>query len=243
MLNAIGLQNKGLHEFIQNKIPHFRKHRIPLIVNIAAESTEEFAEMASELERHRRHITALELNLSCPNVEGGGVRAIREKKLIAKTVRAVRKQTRLFLFAKLSPELGDVLESSREAVEAGADGLSLINTLRGMAIDIYSRKPRIAVGTGGLSGPAIRPIALRYVFEVKQALPKIPVVASGGIATWEDAVEFLIAGADLLAVGTANFVNPRATTDILNGIRKYCAENRIKNIKELRGSHVTHRRA
>jgi len=243
MLNAIGLQNKGLADFVTNKIPYFQKHRIPLIVNIAGESTAEFALLARELDRHRKAITALELNLSCPNIEAGGVQAIREQKLISKTIRAVRKETPLFLFAKLSPELGDVLETAREAVRAGADGLSLINTIRGMAISIYSRRPRLAAGTGGLSGPAIRPIALRYVYEVKQALPRVPVIASGGITTGEDGVEFLIAGADLLAVGTANFVNPRASLDILEGIERYCQEQKIRSLKALRGNLVPHRRS
>ncbi len=244
MLNAIGLQNKGLEDFVRNKIPHFKKHRIPLIVNIAGETTGEFITLARELERHRKEITALELNLSCPNVEKGGVRAIREEKLISKTIQAVRKNTQLFIFAKLSPELGDVVETAHEAVRSGANGLSLINTLRGMAVNIYSRKPQIAAGTGGLSGPAIRPIALRYVWEVKRALPKIPVIASGGITTWKDAIEFLIAGADLIAVGTANFVNPRATMDILEGIQNYCREQKIKSLNELRGCLVIpHRRA
>lgn len=236
MLNAIGLQNKGLRDFIENKIPYFHKHRIPLIVNIAGETTGEFARLAKELNAHAKSITALELNLSCPNVEGGGVRAIREQKLIAKTIEAVRRNTGLFIFAKLSPELGDVVETAREAVRAGADGLSLINTIRGMAVNLRTRKPRLAVGTGGLSGPAIRPIALRYVYEVKQALPKVPVIASGGITTWEDAVEFLIVGADLLAVGTANFVNPRATLDILEGLAAYCQKYRIKSLENLRGT-------
>lgn len=236
MLNAIGLQNKGLEDFVQNKIPYFQKRCIPLIVSIAGETAEEFSILARELDRYRKAVTALELNLSCPNIEAGGVRAIREKKLISKTISAVRKATRLFLFAKLSPELGDVVETAREAVQAGADGLSLINTIRGMAISIHSRRPRLAAGTGGLSGPAIRPIALRYVYEVKRALPKIPVIASGGITTWEDAVEFLIAGADLMAVGTANFVNPRATLDILDGLKAYCQKQKIKHIDELRGS-------
>ena len=243
MLNAIGLQNKGHKDFIENKIPHFRKHRIPLIVNIAGESTHEFSVLARELNRFRKDITALELNLSCPNIEAGGVRAIREQKLIPKTIRAIRKETKLFLFAKLSPELGDVVETAKEAVAAGADGLSLINTIRGMAISIYSRRPKLYAGTGGLSGPAIRPIALRYIYEVKQALPRVPVIASGGITTWEDAVEFLIAGADLLAVGTANFVNPRATLDILEGIQSYCRKQKIKSLHELRGTLEPYRRA
>ena len=243
MLNAIGLQNKGLADFIEHKIPHFRKHRIPLIVNIAGESTEEFSVLARELDRFRKDIAALELNLSCPNVEAGGVRAIREQKLITKTIQAVRKKTRAFLFAKLSPELGDVVETAKEAVTAGADGLSLINTIRGMAINIFTKKPRLYAGTGGLSGPAIRPIALRYVYEVKKALPRVPVIASGGITTWEDAVEFLIAGADLLAVGTANFVNPRATLDILEGIKSYCREQGTKSLNQLRGTLEPNRRA
>lgn len=243
MLNAIGLQNKGLHDFIENKIPYFRKRGVPLIVSIAGESLEEFRTLARELELHRKSITALELNLSCPNIEAGGVKAIREKKLITRTIRTVRKATGLFLFAKLSPELGDVVETAHEAVRAGADGLSLINTIRGMAINIYSRKPRLWAGTGGVSGPAIRPIALRYVYEVKKELPRVPLIASGGITTWEDAVEFLIAGADLLAVGTANFVNPRATVDILEGIQTYCQKQKMKSLKELRGSLVPHRRA
>lgn len=243
MLNAIGLQNKGLKDFIENKIPYFRKRQIPLIVNIAGESTKEFALLARELDRYRKAITALELNLSCPNIEAGGVRALREEKLISKTISKVRSETRLFLFAKLSPELGDVVETAHEAVRAGANGLSLINTIRGMAISIDSRRPRLRAGTGGLSGPAIRPIALRYVYEVKQALPTTPVIASGGITTWEDAVEFLIAGADLLAVGTANFVNPRATLDILEGIQRFCRQQKIKSLKELRGSLVPYRRS
>lgn len=243
MLNAIGLQNKGLRDFIETKIPYFKKRRIPLIVNIAGESTGEFRTLARELNRHKKSIAALELNLSCPNIEAGGVRAIREEKLISKTIRVVRKETGLFLFAKLSPELGDVLETAKEAVQAGADGLSLINTIRGMAINIHSRRPCLAAGTGGLSGPAIRPLALRYVCEIKQALPRVPVIASGGITTWQDAIEFLIAGADLLAVGTANFVNPRATLDILEGIRAYCQEKKIKSIEELRGSLVSDCRA
>lgn len=243
MLNAIGLQNKGLYDFIQNKIPYFQKHAIPLIVSIAGESIEEFRTLGKELNYYRKSIAALEINLSCPNIEKGGVRAIREGKLIAKTIRAVRKVTKLFLFAKLSPELGDVIETAHEAVRVGAEGLSLINTVRGMAISIDSRRPRLAAVTGGLSGPAIRPIALRYVYEVKQSLPGVPVIASGGITTWEDAAEFLIAGADLLAVGTANFVNPRATLDILEGLESYCHRQKIHSLGELRGSLVSYRSA
>lgn len=235
MLNAIGLQNKGLEDFIQKKIPYFEKINTPLIANIAGESTAEFRELARALDQRKDVVRAIELNLSCPNIEVGGVSFMRKRELILEVMKAVRGQTDLPLIAKLSPELGDVVAIAGEVIEGGADGLSLINTLKGMAVDIQHRKPRLANVTGGLSGPAIKPIALRYVYEVKKAY-KIPVIASGGIMTAEDALEFLIAGADLLAVGTANFVHPRATLDILDGIVSYCQKNRIKHIDELRGS-------
>jgi dihydroorotate dehydrogenase (NAD+) catalytic subunit len=235
MLNAIGLQNKGLADFIENKIPYFEKINTPLIVNIAGESTDEFHELTKALDKHKDVIRALELNLSCPNVEKGGSTYMRKRELMIEVVKAVRDHTDLLLFAKLSPELGDVVEIAGAVIQAGADGLSLINTLKGMAVDIYKRKPRIANVTGGLSGPAIKPLALRYVYEVKKHY-KVPVIASGGIMTAQDALEFLIVGADLLAIGTANFVNPKATIEILDGITDFCRQNKIRHINELRGT-------
>jgi dihydroorotate dehydrogenase (NAD+) catalytic subunit len=235
MLNAIGLQNKGLQEFIEHKIPHFEKIDTPLIVNIAGETTDEFRELAKALHPYKKVVKALELNLSCPNIEKGGATFHRKQELMHEVIHAVREKTDLFLFAKLSPELGDVVQIAGDMIQAGADGLSLINTLKGMAIDIERRCSRIANITGGLSGPAIKPVALRYVYEVKQHY-KVPVIASGGITTAEDAVEFLIAGADLLAVGTANFVNPSATLDIVDGLSRYCRRHNIQKISELRGS-------
>ena len=235
MLNAIGLQNKGLEDFLGEKIPYFAKIKTPLIVNIAGEAPGDFEQLTKALDREKKVVKALELNLSCPNVEKGGAGFMRKRELILDVMKAVRSHTDLPLIAKLSPELGDVIETAGLVIEAGADALSLINTLKGMAVDIHTRTPRLANVTGGLSGPAIKPIALRYVYEVKKRYD-IPVVASGGIMTAADALEFLIVGADLLAIGTANFVNPSATMEILDGITDYCLKHGIKKISELRGS-------
>jgi dihydroorotate dehydrogenase (NAD+) catalytic subunit len=160
---------------------------------------------------------------------------MKKRERVLEIMRAVREVTGLVLFAKLSPELGDMVEIAGEVIQNGADGITAMNTLKGMAIDIRHRRPRLANVTGGLSGPAIKPVALRYVYEIKKT-HRIPVMAAGGITTAEDAVEFLIAGADLLAVGTANFVNPAATMDILKGITEYCKRERIKQLDELRAS-------
>ena len=235
MLNAIGLQNKGLEDFIREKIPHFAKVETPLIVNIAGEELTDFKELTKTLDKHKNVVKAIEVNLSCPNVEKGGVSFMRKRERIIDVMKTVRAETKMPLFAKLSPELGDVLEIAEDVLKAGADGLSLINTLKGLAVDIEKRGPRIANVTGGLSGPAIKPVALRFVYEAKKKF-KVPVVASGGIMTAQDALEFLIVGADLLAVGTANFVHPGATMDILKGIQDYCVRHNFKHIDELRGS-------
>lgn len=235
MLNAIGLQNKGLEDFIENKIPFFSKIKTPLIVNIAGESLEDFEILIRKLDLHKKVVRALELNLSCPNVEAGGAGFMRKRERILDVIKTARANTDLLLFAKLSPELGDVLEISEEVMKHGADGLSLINTLKGMAIDVDSMKPRIANLTGGLSGPAIKPVALRYVYEVKKAL-QVPIIASGGIMSGRDAVEFLSVGADLIAAGTANFVNPTATLEILKGIEDFCISKNWNHIDQLRGA-------
>ncbi len=235
MLNAIGLQNKGLKDFIEKKIPHFEKIKTPLIVNIAGETTDEFRELTKVLNSHKHVVKGIELNLSCPNIEKGGASFMKKRTLIREVIEAVRSETDMFVSAKLSPELGDVVEIAGDCISAGADALSLINTLKGLAVDIERRRPRIANITGGLSGPAIKPVALRYVYEIKKSY-KVPVIASGGIMTAADALEFLIVGADLIAVGTANFINPKATLDILQGIADYCKRHQIKHINDLRGS-------
>lgn len=233
MLNAIGLQNKGLADFIEHKIPYFSKIKTPLIVNIAGETEGDFGLLVRTLNRHKKIVRGIEMNLSCPNVEKGGTNSM--KKLMKKAVRAARQETDLLLIAKLSPELGDVLEIAGDVIRAGADALSLINTLKGMAINIETRRSRIANITGGLSGPAIKPVALRHVYEVKKNY-RVPVIASGGIMSASDALEFIIAGADLVALGTANFVNPRATHEVLEGILDYCVKHKLKSLAELRGS-------
>jgi dihydroorotate dehydrogenase (NAD+) catalytic subunit len=235
MLNAIGLQNKGLEDFLIHKIPFFAKIRTPLIVNVAGESPEDFKTLVSSLDRAKPVVSAVELNFSCPNVEAGGAGFMRKRERILEITKTVRQETDLPLVAKLSPELGDVVEIAGEVIREGIDAISLINTLKGMAVDIRSRRPRLANVTGGLSGAAIKPVALRYLYEVKKA-HAIPVISSGGIMTAEDALEFLIVGADLVAVGTANFVNPAATMEILKGIEDYCRLNKVTQISQLRGT-------
>lgn len=236
MLNAIGLQNKGLEDFLENKIPFFAKlKKTPLIVNIAGESLDDFKILAKALHRERSVVKAIEINLSCPNVEAGGVSFNRKRERMLEIVKTVRAETPMPIIAKLSPELGDVIEIAGEVLRSGADALSLINTLKGLAINIYTRKPRIANVTGGLSGPAIRPVALRYVYEVKKNYD-VPVIAAGGIMSAQDALEFIIAGADLVALGTANFVNPGSTMTLIEGLEDYCRSQGISSISQLRGS-------
>lgn len=236
MLNAIGLQNKGLEDFIENKIPFFSKlKKTPLIVNIAGETLEDFKTLTKALHKEKAVVKAIEINLSCPNVEAGGVSFNRKRERMLDIIKTVRSETSMLLFAKLSPELGDVIEIAGEVLRSGADGLSLINTLKGLSINIYTRKPRIANVTGGLSGPAIRPVALRYVYEVKKNYD-VPVIAAGGIMNVQDALEFIIAGADLVALGTANFVNPGSTMSLIQGLEDFCRSQGIHSISELRGS-------
>lgn len=235
MLNAIGLQNKGLADFIENKIPYFSKIKTPLIVNIAGETTEEFSLLAKTLEKHSDVVQAIEINLSCPNVEKGGSSFMRKRERMVDIIKAVRAESSRVLFAKISPELGDVLSIADDVLDNGADGLSIMNTLKGLAVDIWTRKSRIANVTGGLSGPAIKPIALRYVYETRKRF-EAPIIASGGISTGNDAVEFLIVGATLVAVGTASFVNPSSAMTVAKGIEDYMQKQKISSLDELRGS-------
>ncbi len=236
MLNAIGLQNKGLEDFIEHKIPYFKKLGVPLIVSIAGESAREFGKLAKTFDGVKGVVKAIEVNLSCPNVEAAGVSGMKKQERITDAVKAVRGETDLLVFAKISPELGDVLEIAGKVLAQGMDGISLINTLRGMAVDLGTRSSRIVKDFGGLSGPAIKPVALRYVYQVKKEF-RVPVIASGGISNAQDALEFLIVGADLLAIGTANFVEPQATLEILKGLEAFCRKEKILSIDELRGSY------
>ena len=235
MINAIGLQNVGLEAFIRDKMPFLRKLKGPrIIVNVVGERISEYVELAARLD-DVAGIDALELNLSCPNCERGGIEFGVNPALTEEVVRKTRRRTRRFLIAKLSPNVTDVTQIAQAAVEGGADALSLINTLLAIAVDSRSWKPRIATVTGGLSGPAIKPVALRMVWQVRRALPKTPIIGLGGIMTAEDAAEFLLCGANAVQLGTVNYVNPRAPLEVIQGLKSYLSERKLRRPSELTG--------
>lgn len=234
MLNAIGLQNVGVDGFIAEKLSYLRDFDVPVIVNICGKRLEEYVEVTEKLDAEE-NVAALELNISCPNLDCGGMSFGVDPELAGQLVKRVREQTALPLLVKLSPNVTDITVIARAIEDAGADGLSVINTLLGMAIDVKTRRPKLANVTGGLSGPAIKPVALRMVWQVYNAV-KIPIVGMGGIMTGDDAIEFFIAGASAVAVGTANFVNPRASLDVTDGIGDYLERQGFDSIKELVGS-------
>jgi dihydroorotate dehydrogenase (NAD+) catalytic subunit len=234
MLNAIGLENVGVEAFVADKMPFLRTLKPPIIANIYGTSVEEYAELAGRLDAVDG-VAGVEVNISCPNVKAGGVVFGVDPAAAGGVVKAVRHSTRKPVIVKLSPNVTDVTAIARRAQDAGADALSLINTIIGMAIDIETRRPRLANITGGLSGPAIKPVALRMVWQVARAT-RLPVIGIGGIMTAEDAVEFFIAGARAVQVGTANFVNPRSTIEIIDGIERYLERHGIADIAELVGS-------
>jgi len=235
MLNSIGLQNVGLEAFIEKKISFLRRlKKAKVIVNLAGESVAEYAELARRLDSVGG-IDAFELNISCPNCEKGGIEFGVDPKLTAEVVRRVRRVTRKPVIAKLSPNVTQIVGIARAAAEAGADALSLINTLLAIAVDSRTWKPRIATVTGGLSGPAVKPVALRMVWQVHRALPKIPLIGIGGIMTTEDAVEFMLCGAVAVEVGTANYVNPKASLEIIDGLRGYLKQWDLKSPNQLVG--------
>ncbi len=234
MLNAIGLQNVGVDGFIDKKLPYLRNFDVPVIVNVCGEQVEEYLEVTEKL-NVADGVAAIELNISCPNLHCGGMSFGVDPKLTDELVKGVRKKTTLPLLVKLSPNVTDITVIARAAEDAGADGLSVINTALGMAIDINTRRPQLANITGGLSGPAIKPIAVRMVWQVYNTV-SIPIIGMGGIMTGDDAIEFFIAGASAVAVGTANFVNPRASLDVVDGIEEYLERHRLHSIAELVGS-------
>ncbi len=234
MLNAIGLQNIGIENFINKKLPFLKQFDTPVIVNFFGDSIAEYVKAAGIL-NSAKGIHALEMNISCPNKQAGWSIFGTDPKVTFKVVSQVRKATDLTLIVKLSPNVTDIGLMAKTAEDAGADAVSLINTLTGMAIDIKSRKPKLANITGGLSGPAVRPVAVRMVWECYKTV-KIPVIGMGGILSAEDAIEFILAGASAVAVGTGNFINPRTTMDIMEGIECFMADNGIKSVKELTGA-------
>jgi dihydroorotate dehydrogenase (NAD+) catalytic subunit len=233
MLNAIGLENVGVDVFVADKLPFLRTVRAPVVANIYGTSVEEYAELAERLDS-ADGVAAVEVNISCPNVKAGGVAFGVDPAAAERVVRAVRERTRKPVIVKLSPNVTDITVIARSAEAGGADALSLINTITGMAIDVETRRPRLANLTGGLSGPAIKPVALRMVWQVAHAV-RLPLVGIGGIMRGEDAVEFLLAGATAVQVGTANFVNPAATLDIIAGIEAYLTRHGIGDVNEIVG--------
>ena len=237
MLNAIGLENVGVEAFKTHKLPFLKTLSPPIFANIYGKSIEEYAELAVRLD-DLEAISGVELNISCPNVKAGGLAFGAEPQSAFNVVQAVREKTTKHLIVKLSPNVTDITAIARSAEAAGADALSLINTITGMAIDLETRRPKLANITGGLSGPAIKPVALRMVWQVVQAT-KIPVIGIGGIITAEDALEFLIAGATAVQIGTANFINAHATADIIDGIEMFLAQRKIAGVADIIGTLET----
>jgi dihydroorotate dehydrogenase (NAD+) catalytic subunit len=237
MLNAIGLQNIGVKAFIRDKLPFLSRFNTPVIVNFFGDSIDEYVQAAEEL-NGAKGVHALEMNISCPNKQAGWMVFGTDPKTMEQLVATVRKTTKLPLIVKLSPNVTDIGLMAKVAENSGADAVSLINTLTGMVVDIKKRRPVLANNTGGLSGPAVRPVAVKMVREVYKAV-HIPVIGMGGIMNASDALEFLIAGARAVAVGTANFVNPLATIEIIEGIEIYLKEEGFDDINDIIGSLIT----
>ncbi|MGB4089622.1 MAG: dihydroorotate dehydrogenase [Smithellaceae bacterium] len=234
MLNAVGLQNIGVHTFIEEKLPILRKYDTNVIANIYGETYDEYKKVAQKL-TSAKGVHALEVNISCPNVRKGGLSFGADPKSAAAVTRKVKEVTGLPVIVKLTPNVTDITAIAAAVEKAGADAISLINTLTGMSVDIFTRRPHLKNVTGGLSGPAIKPVALRMVWQVLQKI-SIPVIGIGGIMNAEDALEFLILGAKAVQIGTANFINPQATIEIIAGIERYMELNGIKNISKLIGT-------
>ncbi len=232
MLNAIGLQNPGIDVLLSRDIPFLRQYDTKIIVNVCGRTTKDYVEVVERLIDAPADL--LEINISCPNVKEGGIAFGQNPKMVEEITREIKRYAKQPVIMKLSPNVTDITEMARAAQEGGADALSLINTLTGMKIDIHKRAFLLANKTGGLSGPAVKPVALRMVYQVANAV-KLPVIGMGGIATAEDALEFIMAGASMGAIGTANFFHPRATLDVIEGIEAYMCQNQVEDIRELIG--------
>ncbi|RLB09811.1 MAG: dihydroorotate dehydrogenase [Deltaproteobacteria bacterium] len=234
LINAIGLENVGVDNFVNQKLPLLLKHEVPVIVNIFGNTVEEYSELAKILDGVTG-ISALEINISCPNVKSGGIVFGTDPKQIQKVVSSVRENTGLPLITKLTPNVTDIGEMAKAAVEAGTDIISAINTVSAMAVDINSRKPKLGNIVGGLSGPAIKPIALKKVWNILNSV-EVPVIGIGGISNHEDALEFLLVGARAVQIGTANFIHPKTSVEIIEGIRSFLESNGLKDVNEFIGS-------
>lgn len=233
MLNAVGLQNPGIDMFVERDIPHLMKYDTGIIVNVCGRTIEDYCEVVQRLAS--QPVDMLEINISCPNVEEGGIAFGQDAASIETITKEIKKHAKQPVILKLSPNVTDITEMAKAAEAGGADALSLINTVTGMKIDIHSRKFALANKTGGLSGPAIHPIAVRMVYQAAQAVD-IPIIGMGGILTAEDAIEMILAGASAVSVGTANFRDPGVTVKIVEGIREYMEEYGIENISDLVGA-------
>ena len=232
MLNSIGLENIGLEEFLSTKLPQLKTYKTKIIVNFFGDTVSEYVEMASVLSKEDR-IDALEMNVSCPNEDKGGLQFSSDPIILKQLVDAVRKASEKFLIVKLSPNVTDITVLARAAEEGGADALSVCNTFVGMKVDTKSGKPYLANRTGGLSGPAIKPIALNMVYETARTV-QIPVFGIGGISTCDDALEFLMAGAKAIQIGTANYIDPTVTIKVIDGIRNWCLKNQVSKLSSIK---------
>jgi len=230
MLNCIGLENPGVELFLQETLPRISQYGMNIIVNISGSTVEEYGVLAQMLDVPG--VAAIELNVSCPNVREGGIVFGTDPEAASAVVREAKAHTRKPVIIKLSPNVTDIVQMAKAVEAAGADAISLINTLMGMEIDIERRQPVLGNVTGGLSGPCVKPVALRMVYQVSRAV-KVPIIGMGGISCWQDAVQFFLAGADAIAVGTANFANPAVTMEICEGLEKYLESHGLKNITEL----------
>ena len=233
MLNAIGLQNPGIDVFIERDIPFLKKYDTKIIVNVCGKTVEDYLEVVERLGDTQADM--LEINVSCPNVKEGAIAFGQKADCLYDITSAIKKKAKQPIIMKLSPNVTDIAEMARAAEAAGADALSMINTITGMKIDIHKRKFVLANKTGGLSGPAVKPVAVRMVYQASQAV-KIPIIGMGGIANAEDAIEFLLAGATAVAVGAMNFVNPYTTVEVVEGIEKYMRKYQIEDINSIIGS-------
>ena len=232
MLNSVGLQNPGVDVFIKEDIPFLRNYDTKIVVNVCGHSLDEYISVAESLAN--ADVDALELNISCPNVAEGCLSFGTDAKMVEKVVSSVKKVSKQPLIVKLTPNVTDITEIARASEIGGADAISLINTITGMKIDIHKKRPILAKKIGGMSGPAIKPIAVRMVYQVNKVV-NIPIIGMGGISNGDDAIEFILAGASGVAVGTANFINPYATIDVLKGIEDYMDKYNIKDLREIRG--------
>ncbi|WP_414703636.1 dihydroorotate dehydrogenase [Pseudalkalibacillus sp. SCS-8] len=233
MLNAIGLQNPGLEKVLSDELPFLAGYDVPILANIAGTKTEDYVKVA-EMVSKAKNVTAIELNISCPNVKEGGISFGTDPSVAAALTRAVKDVSEVPIYVKLSPNVTDITEIAKAVEQAGADGLAMINTLLGMRIDLKSEKPIIANRTGGLSGPAIKPVAIRMIYEVSQRV-SIPIIGMGGITCADDVLEYFLAGASAVAVGTANFVNPLVCPEIIADLEEKLSEKKIDHISELVG--------